>query len=155
MRFLISLLLVGQCVACSGSGSPSTRSADAGRDGSAVAVFEAGSAVDSGHAVHVEAGSAHDSGNGPTMEAGTARDSGNGGTDARADAGMDAGFGPYPAGPYGNVVGAVLIDLPLQGYVNDEGLVLSDQKPFLTSYSLQNLRETGARYALIHVSAFF
>lgn len=124
MRFLILSLIVGQCVACSSSGSPSARNVDAGRDGSAVAVFEAGSAVDSGHAVHVEAG-------------------------------MDAGFGPYPAGPYGAVVGAVLIDLPLQGYVNDEGLVLSDQKPFLASYSLQNLRETGARYALVHVSAFF
>jgi hypothetical protein len=142
MRFLILSLIVGQCVACSGSGSPSARNTDAGRDGSAVAIFEAGSAVDSGHGVHVDAGSVLDSGRGST--------------DARvSDAGMDAGFGPYPAGPYGAVVGAVLTDLPLQGYVNDEGLVLSDQKPFLDAYSLQNLRETGARYALIHVSAFF
>jgi hypothetical protein len=62
---------------------------------------------------------------------------------------------PYPTGPYGAVVGRFLPNLPLEGYLNNDGVGLSDQRPFITDYSLEKLRESGSGYALVHVSAFF
>jgi hypothetical protein len=64
-------------------------------------------------------------------------------------------IGPYPDGPYGNEVGQTLTNLQLQGYLNEEADAISNTKPFLDSYSLEDLRATGANYALVHVSEFF
>lgn len=64
-------------------------------------------------------------------------------------------LGPYPAGPYGNDVGAVLTDLKLQGYVDDAADAIANTKPFVDSYSLEDVRASGAKYALVHVSEFF
>ena len=61
--------------------------------------------------------------------------------------------GPYPAGPYGNNVGEVLANLGLQGYVNPTCESISNTLPFV-DYSLDELRRTSARYALVHVSEF-
>ncbi len=67
----------------------------------------------------------------------------------------EASLGPYPAGPYGNDVGAVLTDLKLQGYVDDKADAIANTKPFVDSYSLEDVRASGAKYALVHVSEFF
>ena len=64
-------------------------------------------------------------------------------------------IGPYPDGPYGNAVGDTLTNLQLQGYLNEEADAISNTKPFVDSYSLEDLRATGASYALVHVSEFF
>ena len=63
--------------------------------------------------------------------------------------------GPYPDGPYGNAVGDTLTNLHLQGYVNDDAVAISNTLPFVDSYSLEDVRASGAKYALVHVSEFF
>lgn len=70
-------------------------------------------------------------------------------TDARAN------VGPYPGEPYGNAVGDTLTNLQLQGYLNEAADAISNTKPFVDSYSLEDVRATGAKYALVHVSEFF
>jgi hypothetical protein len=64
-------------------------------------------------------------------------------------------LGPYPGGPYGNKVGDVLTNLKLQGYLNESGAGLASDQPWLDSYTMEDLRATGAKYALVHVSEFF
>ena len=64
-------------------------------------------------------------------------------------------LGPYPSEPYGNAVGDTLTNLKLQGYLNEEADAISNTKPFVDSYSLEDVRATGASYALVHVSEFF
>jgi hypothetical protein len=64
-------------------------------------------------------------------------------------------IGPYPSGPYGNKVGDVLTNLKLQGYLNESGAGLASAQPWLDAYSLGDLRATGTKYALVHVSEFF
>ena len=74
--------------------------------------------------------------------------------DAAPEASADAGVGPYPAGPYGSNMGDTLEDLQLDGYLNAAGTQLSTTLPY-APVSLQNLRETGRRYALVHTSATY
>ncbi|MBL8605297.1 MAG: hypothetical protein JNK72_25425 [Myxococcales bacterium] len=62
-------------------------------------------------------------------------------------------FEPYPEGPYGNVVGAVLANLSWEGYVNPSGEAVSNTLPYGPT-SLDELRR-GGRYALVHVSEFY
>jgi hypothetical protein len=64
-------------------------------------------------------------------------------------------IGPYPGEPYGNAVGDTLTNLKLQGYVNEDASVISNTTPFVDSYSLEDIRATGASHALVHVSEFF
>lgn len=61
---------------------------------------------------------------------------------------------PYPAGPYGKTVGATVDDYQFTGYVNDAGTALSNTLP-QRDYSFDDLRKSGARYALIHLSAYY
>jgi hypothetical protein len=63
--------------------------------------------------------------------------------------------GPYPAGPYGVAVGNTFPNIELQGYVNDSAVGIANTKPFTALYTMDNLRVSGARYALIHNSEFF
>lgn len=63
--------------------------------------------------------------------------------------------GPYPAGPYGVAVGNTFPNIQLQGYVNDSAVGLANTKPFVALYTMDDLRVSGARYALIHNSEFF
>jgi hypothetical protein len=148
--------VVSWLVACDGSSS-ATRS-DAGPSN----VADTGAVVDARGGVRdAQSGGIADTGPGDVVESGLPLDGalgeppdssstkGDGSTIALLDA------GPYPAGPYGNTVGDTLIDLPLQGYLNESGVGLADLQPFVKSYSLDELRRTGSRYALIHVSAFF
>ena len=79
-------------------------------------------------------------------------------SDANGPTGAGGGamqLGPYPDGPYGNAVGDVLGDLKLQGYLNEAADAISNTKPFVDAYSLEDVRATGAKYALVHVSEFF
>lgn len=64
-------------------------------------------------------------------------------------------LGPYPDAGFGNAVGDTLPNLLLQGYVNDTGDAISNTLPFVDSYSLEDVRASGAKYALVHVSEFF
>jgi len=74
---------------------------------------------------------------------------------AGAPADARPNIGPYPSEPYGNAVGDTLANLQLQGYLNEEADAISNTKPFVDSYSLEDVRATGAGYALVHVSEFF
>jgi hypothetical protein len=64
-------------------------------------------------------------------------------------------IGAYPGEPYGNTVGETLANFKLQGYVNEDANVISNTTPFVDAYSLEDIRATGASYALVHVSEFF
>lgn len=67
------------------------------------------------------------------------------------------GSGPaagYPNGPYGEgnpQVGDVIEDLKLQGFVSEAGGGLATTQPF-SETSLARLRDSGARYLLIHTA---
>lgn len=68
---------------------------------------------------------------------------------------METGFGPYPAGPYGNKVGDVVANLTWEGYVNLTADAISTTKPYVTA-DLDKLRRDAKKgYALVHVSEFF
>lgn len=62
--------------------------------------------------------------------------------------------GTYPAGPYSSNVGNVLANLEWEGYANLAGGAVSTMRPY-GSTSMQAMRETGRRYAMVHVSEFF
>jgi hypothetical protein len=66
------------------------------------------------------------------------------------------GFGPYPAGPYGNKVGDVMANLAWEGYVNDLADAISNTKPYVAATSMDVLRKKASKgYALVHVSEFY
>jgi hypothetical protein len=101
---------------------------------------------------------------GGTMNAGGAMAAGGGNVGGTTNTGGMAGnaggggspvLGPYPAGPYGATMGAVLANLKLQGYVDDAGTGFASDQPWRDSYTLEDVRATGAKYALIHISEFF
>jgi hypothetical protein len=73
---------------------------------------------------------------------------------ASSDAGAEASVGAYPAGPYGTNEGDTLEDLQMDGYLNTAGMPLSTMLPF-GAVSMQSLRQTGRRYALVHTSATY
>jgi hypothetical protein len=70
------------------------------------------------------------------------------------DAAQDASVGAYPAGPYGSNEGQTLEDLQIEGYLNASGGALSTMSPF-GPVSMQSLRQTGRRFALVHTSATY
>jgi hypothetical protein len=93
--------------------------------------------------------------------AGTNGVSGTGGTGGTAGiAGTNGASGtggvntPYPAGPYGKAVGNTIENYQFRGHVNDAGMALSNTLP-LTDHSLDDVRKSGGKYALIHLSAFY
>jgi len=60
----------------------------------------------------------------------------------------------YPAGPYGADVGETIPNLLWLGFPNDDAGRLASAAPY-TSYSLDNARRSGKRYALLHFGAVF
>lgn len=75
--------------------------------------------------------------------------------DASIPTEADSGSTPgYPEGPYGKEVGDIMENYAFRGYVNDAGDVLSNTLP-VTDYSLNDARQSGAPFALIHLSAFY
>lgn len=65
-----------------------------------------------------------------------------------------SGSSSYPAGPYGNSLGDTIPNLVWQGYVNDRADALSTTKPYV-HYSTDDLRKSGPKLALVHLSEFF
>jgi hypothetical protein len=59
----------------------------------------------------------------------------------------------YPPGPYGTQEGEILSNFAFQGLVNEKPGSLAKDADWAASYSVGDLRSTGAKYALIHVSA--
>lgn len=143
-RWLLTLSAFG--VAC---GQPAPMQ-DASNDSAAADVM---AASDSGDATSdammaMDATAVTDTGVAPADAASDAA------ADAAPEASADAGVGPYPAGPYGSNMGDTLEDLQLDGYLNAAGTQLSTTLPY-APVSMQNLRETGRRYALVHTSATY
>jgi hypothetical protein len=74
---------------------------------------------------------------------------------ARTDlASSDLLASAYPAGPYGNTVGATMPPLDWIGYAVPSGDVLATTQPY-AAYSMDDLRRSGRAYGVVHVSAFF
>ena len=78
-------------------------------------------------------------------------------TDAVTGSGTTAPDG-YPAGPYGADVGEILPNLEWSGFVSDDpGQAsgrLASAAPY-GSYSLDEARRSGKRFALLHFGAVF
>jgi hypothetical protein len=79
-------------------------------------------------------------------DSGTSGAAGTGGTGGATDA--------YPAGPYGADLDATIQNYGFTGFVNDDGSVLSTTLA-QRAYSFDELRKSGARYALLHLSEDF
>ncbi len=69
---------------------------------------------------------------------------------ARVDLLASAG---YPAGPYGHTVGATLPLLSWIGYAVPGGDALATTAPY-AAYSMDDLRQSGRAYGVVHVSSF-
>ena len=76
---------------------------------------------------------------------------GNAGVGVGGAGGMATG---YPAGPYGNQEGDTIPDLSWEGFVNDAAMGKANAQPF-GPYSMNDLRQSGRSYALVHLSEFF
>lgn len=59
----------------------------------------------------------------------------------------------YPAGPYGSQVDDVFPPLVWDGFVNESAVGLATTKPFVP-YSMDDVRKTCRKYALVHNSEF-
>ena len=60
----------------------------------------------------------------------------------------------YPAGPYGNTVGAIIPPLVWEGYADPLADAIATSKTYGT-YSMNDLRLSGSKFGIVHVSAFF
>jgi hypothetical protein len=60
----------------------------------------------------------------------------------------------YPPGPYGNAIGDTFPPLKWEGYVATTGSVIVNTLPF-QDYAMDDARQSGKLYAMVHVSAFF
>ncbi len=63
-------------------------------------------------------------------------------------------MGGYPAGPYGNTVGQIIPPLVWEGYVDPAADVIATTEPY-GNYSMDDLRQSGKPYAIVHVSDFY
>lgn len=61
---------------------------------------------------------------------------------------------PYPAGPYGAQPGDVMAPLVWEGYADPLADAVANTKTYGT-YSMDVVRRSGARYALIHISEYY
>ncbi len=59
----------------------------------------------------------------------------------------------YPAGPYGNTVGAIIPPLVWEGYADPLADALATSKPY-GAYTMNDLRLSGRKYGIVHVSNF-
>ena len=59
----------------------------------------------------------------------------------------------YPAGPYGNQVGDVIPPLSWIGYDDPKADVLANTEAY-ASFSMDDLRRSGAKYGIVHLSDF-
>jgi hypothetical protein len=59
----------------------------------------------------------------------------------------------YPAGPYGNTVGATIPPLTWEGYSDPLADAIASSKPY-GSYSMNDLRMSGSAYGVVHVALY-
>jgi hypothetical protein len=130
----------------SDAGSGGSQAAGGGAEGGA-----AGANTGSGGTSSGSGGAAPGSGGTAPGSGGSVSAGGGAGGVNVADSGP-APLGPYPAAPYGIVVGATMTNLRLQGYVNATGAAFSNTLPWTLAYSLDDVRKSGKPYALVHVS---
>jgi hypothetical protein len=69
-------------------------------------------------------------------------------------AGADLAGGSYPAGPYGNTVGAIIPPLVWEGYNDPLANAVATTKTY-GSYTMDDLRKSGRAFGMVHVSDFF
>ncbi len=65
----------------------------------------------------------------------------------------DLAPGAYPAGPYGNTVGATFPPLVWEGYFDPTGDAVATTKPY-GAYTMDDARKSGRAYAMIHISDY-
>ena len=122
----------------------------------ALPVMIAGSLATLGCALQVDDGRTHPKGSGAAGEP-TAAGESNGAGEPRAPHVLDervhgddvAGYGAYPAGPYGHGVGDIVSNLQWEGYVDEHADAVATTKPW-RHYSMDDVRRSGMSYALIH-----
>ena len=56
----------------------------------------------------------------------------------------------YPNGPYGNAIGSVVAPLVWEGYVNPTAQGDASTKPYQAMYSMNDLRTSGAKFAILY-----
>ncbi len=66
---------------------------------------------------------------------------------------LSTGPGAYPAGPYGNTVGAIFPPLVWEGYQDDAADAVATTKTF-GPYTMDDVRKSGRAYAMVHISDF-
>ncbi len=77
-----------------------------------------------------------------------------GGGDGPASPGdMATTPGSYPAGPYGNTVGATFPMLSWQGYEDDAADAVATTKPYGV-YTSDDMFKSGRRYAMVHLADY-
>jgi hypothetical protein len=137
------------------AGTGGSAAGGAGTGGSSGSSAGTGGSSGSGAGTGGDGGTAGTSG-GTGGDGGTAGSSaGTGGTAGIGGSGGTGGVSTeYPPGPYGKTVGATIENYQFNGYVNDAGTALSNTLP-KRDYSLDDARKSGARYALIHLAAFY
>jgi hypothetical protein len=59
----------------------------------------------------------------------------------------------YPAGPYGNTVGAIIPPLAWEGYPDPLADAIATTKTY-GPYTMNDLRLGGSKYGIVHVSQF-
>ncbi|HEY8091054.1 MAG TPA: hypothetical protein VIF09_24495 [Polyangiaceae bacterium] len=137
-------------VACSGSGS----SGGAGVGGSSSSGGATGSSGGNGGSSSGSSGGTTGSSGGGASSSGGASSgsaSSSGGGSSSGSSGGDAGFGAYPAGPYGTAVGDTIQDMKWIGYVDDAASAVATTLPYV-SYSLDDARKSGKHYAMINLA---
>lgn len=61
--------------------------------------------------------------------------------------------GSYPAGPYGNTVGATIPPLVWEGYPDPLADAVATTKTY-GAYTMDDLRKSGRAFGMVHVSDF-
>jgi hypothetical protein len=136
-RVLWAAALVPFASACGDDGGAGTGTNGAGASGAASGAGGQGATASGGNGTGGDA-----AGGGAT---------GGDGSGGQGTGGVAAG---YPAPPYGVEVGDTMANLQWEGYVNDDAQGLANSEPFV-DYSMNDVRQSGKEYALIHMAAVF
>jgi hypothetical protein len=171
--FSFSLFAIAAlAAACSSStGSPvqgnasDSGSSSGGGSSSGTSNSSGGSSGGSGSGSGSSSGASSGTGSssGGSSSGGSSSGSSSGGSSSSSSSGGDAAAaGPYPSGPYcapatssGHLAtGCVIQNMTWIGYRNDLADAISTTKPY-ASYSLDDARKSGKRYAMVNVAEFY
>jgi len=134
----------------SGSGGSSSSGGSGGSNGSS------GGASSSGSASSGSGSSSGSSGSGSGSSGGSSGSSSSGGGNSSGSSGggSDGGVASaYPPGPYGKTVGSVIENITWVGYSDPTARTLATNEPY-ASYSLDDARKSGMRYAMFNLGDF-